>query len=38
MKDIEFKFPEQVVTRVAILWDDLSFDDVRRAFEEWTML
>jgi hypothetical protein len=37
MKDIEFRVPERIVARVEKLWDNLSFDDLRRAFEEWTM-
>jgi hypothetical protein len=35
MKDIELNFREQIVTRLAKFWDDLTFEDVEHAFEEW---
>jgi hypothetical protein len=35
MKDVEFTFTEQIVSVVAKFWDDLTFEDVDRAFEEW---
>jgi hypothetical protein len=35
MKDIEFNFTEQIVSMVAKLWDDLTFEDVQHVLEEW---
>jgi hypothetical protein len=35
MKDREFQSQEAILSGVAKMWNDLTFADVQRAFQEW---
>jgi hypothetical protein len=36
MKDREFQNQQEILNAIAEIWDDLTFEDVQRGFQEWT--